>query len=100
MNIETHEIEGKQIAEVTSDTLIINEKEDGLDLLGNLYFQGFDHVIIYKRNITPDFFNLTGLSWPLLEILLNTKVRALEISFLKVIKWGKSISVNHWQKLW
>ncbi|WP_339606616.1 DUF4180 domain-containing protein [uncultured Roseivirga sp.] len=76
MNIETHEIEGKQIAEVTSDTLIINEKEDGLDLLGNLYFQGFDHVIIYKRNITPDFFNLkTGIAGEILQKFSTYRVK-------------------------
>lgn len=76
MNIETHEIEGKQIAEVTYNTLIINKKEDGLDLLGNLYFQGFDHVILHKENITPDFFNLkTGIAGEILQKFSNYRVK-------------------------
>jgi len=29
-----------------------------LDLLGNLYYQDFDKIIIHEKNITPDFFDL------------------------------------------
>lgn len=32
--------------------------DDGLDLLGNLYYQGFDKVIIHEKNIIPGFFDL------------------------------------------
>ena len=32
--------------------------EDGLELLGNLYYQGFDKIIIHEKNITPEFFDL------------------------------------------
>jgi hypothetical protein len=35
MKIETHNIDETKIAEVTSNEIIINNTEDGLDLLGN-----------------------------------------------------------------
>ncbi|WP_338107158.1 DUF4180 domain-containing protein [Empedobacter brevis] len=57
MKIETISINDIKIAEVISeDTIIINTASDGLNLLGNLYYQGFDKIIIHEKNITPDFF--------------------------------------------
>ena len=49
MKIETHNIDDTKIAEVNSDETIINNTEDGLDLLGNLYYQGFDRIIINEN---------------------------------------------------
>ena len=40
-----------------SENIVIANTEDGLDLLGDLYFQDFDKIIIYEKNITPDFLN-------------------------------------------
>ena len=56
MKIEEHNINNILIAEILSEAIIINTSQDGLDLLGNLYYQGFDKVVIHKGNITPDFF--------------------------------------------
>ena len=47
-----------KIAELISDEMIIGSIEDGLDLVGNLFFQGFDRVVIHEKNITPHFFVL------------------------------------------
>ena len=58
MNIQVHKIAGTEIAEIISDEIIIKNIDDGLDVLGNVYYQGFDKVIIYEQNITPDFFDL------------------------------------------
>ena len=41
MEIKTHEIANQKIAEILSDEILLNTLEDGLDLLGNLYYQGF-----------------------------------------------------------
>ncbi len=49
MNIQSHTINNTKIAEVLSDDIIIKSAEDGLNLLGNLYYQQFDKIIIYKR---------------------------------------------------
>ncbi|MDO4780752.1 MAG: DUF4180 domain-containing protein [Bacteroides sp.] len=58
MKIETHNIDNTRIAEIITDKTILKSTEDGLDLLGNLYYQGFDKVVIYEKNISPDFFDL------------------------------------------
>jgi hypothetical protein len=59
MTIELHYIHGKKVAEIVADGVVLSTVESGIDLLGNMYYQGFDHVIIYAQNITPDFFDLT-----------------------------------------
>lgn len=58
MKVETHHLNNLKIAELISEEIIIKSVEDGLQLLGNLYYQGFDKIIIYKQNITPAFFDL------------------------------------------
>ena len=58
MKIETHNTNETKIAEIISDEIILRNTEDGIDLIGNLYYQGFDKVIIYEKNIIPDFFDL------------------------------------------
>jgi len=58
MRIETYNLNEIKIAEITSDEFIIITTEDGLDLLGNLYYQGFDRIVLNEKNITPDFFDL------------------------------------------
>ncbi|MDR6516752.1 DUF4180 domain-containing protein [Chryseobacterium camelliae] len=58
MKIETHLINHLKIAEIITDQVILSTPEEGLDLLGNLYYQGFDGIIIHEQNITPAFFDL------------------------------------------
>lgn len=58
MGIKTHNIEDTKVAEIITDKVILRSTEDGLDLLGNLYYQGFDKIIIHEKNITPEFFDL------------------------------------------
>jgi hypothetical protein len=76
MKIETHDINDTKIAEVISDETIICKTEDRLDLLGNLYYQGFDKIIIYEKNITPDFFDLkNGIADEILQKFSTYRVR-------------------------
>lgn len=56
--IETHNIGNIKVAEIIADKIILTSTEDGLELLGNLYYQGFDKIIIHEKNITPGFFDL------------------------------------------
>ncbi|WP_298473988.1 DUF4180 domain-containing protein [uncultured Maribacter sp.] len=58
MKTKTHEIDNIKIVEISSEQNIINNVEDGLNLLGNIYYQGFDKIIIHQKNIIPDFFEL------------------------------------------
>jgi hypothetical protein len=76
MKIETHDIGNNKIAEVIAEGLLINVSEDGLDLLGNLYYQGFDKIIIHEKNITLDFFDLkNGMAGELLQKFSNYRVQ-------------------------
>lgn len=76
MKIETHDINDTKIAELISEDTIINNIEDGLDLLGNLYYQDFDKIIIYEKNVTPDFFELkNGIAGEILQKFSNYRVR-------------------------
>lgn len=76
MKIETHTINDTKIAEVISEVIIINNIEDGIDLLGNLYYQGFDKIVIHEQNITPDFFDLkSGIAGEILQKFSTYRVR-------------------------
>ncbi|WP_294276966.1 DUF4180 domain-containing protein [uncultured Chryseobacterium sp.] len=58
MKIETYPINNLKIAEIITDEVVLSTPEEGLDFLGNLYYQGFDGIMIHKENITSDFFDL------------------------------------------
>lgn len=76
MKVETHHINDTNIAEVISENIVISSAEDGLDLLGNLYYQGFDKIIIHEKNVTPDFFVLkNGMAGEILQKFSNYRVR-------------------------
>lgn len=76
MIIETHIFNGTKIAEVISAESIISKIEDGLDLLGNLYYQGFDKIVIHEKNITPDFFDLkSGIAGEILQKFSTYRIR-------------------------
>lgn len=68
MKIGIHNINNTKIAEIITDDIVLRTTEDGLDLLGNLYYQGFDKIIINEKNITPDFFDLrNGIAGEILQ---------------------------------
>jgi hypothetical protein len=75
MEIKKHKINTVNIAEVISEDIIIASFRDGLDLLGDLYFQGFDKIILQEKNITSDFFDLkTGIAGEVLQKFSNYRV--------------------------
>ncbi len=76
MKIEVHNRNEVNIAEIKSDDIIIRITEDGLDLLGNIYYQGFDNILINEQNITPDFFDLkNGMAGEILQKFSTYRVR-------------------------
>ncbi|MFN5416856.1 MAG: DUF4180 domain-containing protein [Flavobacteriia bacterium] len=76
MKIKTHQINETKIAELISEDSLINNIEEGLDLLGNLYYQDFDKIIMYDKNITPAFFDLkNGIAGEILQKFSNYRVR-------------------------
>lgn len=76
MTIETHHVKGNKIAEVLATDRVINSIEDGLHLLGELYYQDFDKIIIHEKNITPEFFDLkSGIAGEILQKFSNYRVQ-------------------------
>lgn len=68
MRIELHEVNNIRIAEVITDEVVLKTAGDGLDLLGNVYYQGYDKVILHQKNIIADFFDLkTGIAGEVLQ---------------------------------
>ncbi|MCJ7932220.1 MAG: DUF4180 domain-containing protein [Chryseobacterium sp.] len=75
MLIKSHHINNIKIAEVISDDMIIQSVQDGLDILGDIYYQGFDKVILYEKNITPGFFDLkTKIAGEILQKFSNYRI--------------------------
>jgi hypothetical protein len=76
MKIETHQVNDTRIAEVISTDMVIRTIEDGSDLLGNLYYQDYDKIIVHQENITSEFFDLkTGIAGEILQKFSNYRVR-------------------------
>lgn len=76
MQIEIHERNQVKIAEVSAKEQLISNPEDGLQLLADLYYQDVDRIIIYEKNISPDFFDLkTGIAGEILQKFSNYRVR-------------------------
>ncbi|MFP7655132.1 DUF4180 domain-containing protein [Chryseobacterium proteolyticum] len=75
MELKAHQVNGIKVAEVISDNHVIKSAQDGIDLLGNAYYQGFDKVIIYEKNITPEFFDLkTKIAGDILQKFSNYRM--------------------------
>lgn len=91
MQITIHEINNTRIAEVTSDEIIIKSAQAGLDLLGNIYYQDFDSLILYEKNITPYFFDLkTKIAGDILQKFSNYRIRLALVGDFSQYE-GKSI---------
>lgn len=93
MKIETHNINDTKIAEVVSVNYIINSIEDGLNLLGNLYYQDFDKIMIHEKNIIPEFFDLkSGMAGEILQKFSNYSVRLAIIGDFSIYTTSKSFN--------
>lgn len=87
MQIITHQKTGIQIAEVLSDAILITTAEDGSQLLNDIYYQGFDAIIIKASQLAPDFFELkTGLAGDVLQKFSNRRVRLTIIGDFKDVE--------------
>lgn len=63
------------IAEIIANSVVIKNVEDGTDLVGNIYYQGFDKVILHEKNITPHFFDLsTKIAGEILQKFSNYRI--------------------------
>jgi hypothetical protein len=76
MDFQLNPIPGTRLAEVAADAPLIHSAADGADLLGNVYYGGFDGVILPARVLPPAFFDLkTGLAGEMLQKFSNYRVQ-------------------------
>jgi hypothetical protein len=76
MKLETHIKNNTKIAEIVAEEILINSIEDGAQLLVDVYYQDFDRIILYEKNITPLFFDLkNGIAGEILQKFSNFRVR-------------------------
>jgi hypothetical protein len=73
MNIRTVSKDNANIAVISSDDVIINNAQDALDLMVTVrYDYGCDKIIINKKNITEDFFELkSGIAGEVMQKYIN-----------------------------
>ena len=76
MELKIHQLNTQEIAEVQGTERIIKTVEDGIDLMGNVYYQGYDQMIVYQHQLTPDFFDLsTKVAGEILQKFSTYRVR-------------------------
>ena len=76
MRIEISQINEISIAEIISESIIINSTQDALDIMGNCNYQGSSRIIIHEKNLIPAFFDLkTGIAGDILQKFSTYNVR-------------------------
>lgn len=76
MEIIPHTVSGVKAAEVKSSDLLIEDLQGALDLLGDIYYQGFDMVILRRAHFSSEFFDLKSkLAGDILQKFSNYRMR-------------------------
>ena len=72
MNIDLHQTGNKKIAEIQASGTVIHSTEDAMNLMGDLYYQGYDGLILHEEQITSAFFDLkTKMAGEILQKFSN-----------------------------
>jgi GTPase SAR1 family protein len=89
INVRNHKIADREVAEITSSVICIATAADGLSLLGDLYYQGYQGIILYEENISKDFFNLkSGMAGELLQKFSNFRMRLVIVGDWRLYAQG------------
>jgi hypothetical protein len=63
------------IAEVTAEEIIISEVQDALDIMADCSYQGAEKILLYEKNLHPNFFDLkTKLAGDILQKFSNYRM--------------------------
>ena len=78
MKFIEHELTESKAIEIVSDEVLINSEQDALDLLADIgYLHDSGKIIIYRKNLCDDFFNLsTGIAGSIMQKFSNYRVQA------------------------
>lgn len=76
MKTEFYPSNGSDIAEITSDEILIRTTQDALDLMANCGYQGAGKIILHQKNFVPAFFDLkTGIAGDILQKFSNYRAQ-------------------------
>jgi hypothetical protein len=87
MNIKIHEVGGTRVAEMLSAGVIIRTSRDAADIVGELMSAGLERLILYERNVAPEFWQLgTGLAGEVLQKFTNYRIRTVFVGSFEKLK--------------
>lgn len=76
MEINEFSTDNGRIAEIFSKEVLIQDVESSLDLIGNIYYQGYDAMILREEHLVASFFDLkTKLAGEVLQKFSNYRMR-------------------------
>lgn len=76
VEIIPHTLRGIKAAEIKSAKTLIIELQNALDLLGDVYYQGYDMMILHREHFSPEFFDLKSkLAGDILQKFSNYHMR-------------------------
>ncbi len=87
MNIAIVEVNRQQVAEVLSDKVVVNTTQDALNLMADARHQEADGILLYEKNLVPEFFDLkTGVAGEILQKYTNYEMKLVIVGELKNIR--------------
>lgn len=76
MEIKVDEKGNSKVAMISSDSIIIQNVNDALDLIANIGYNGCEKMLLRKEHLTEEFFDLkTGLAGEILQKYTNYKMK-------------------------
>lgn len=81
MELIEHPCNGGLAVEISSDTVVIRDEQEALDLMANVaYLLDSRKIIVHKENLGEEFFNLSsGLAGGILQKFSNYRVRLVVV---------------------
>jgi len=76
MNIIEYLVNQKRVAVIASDSLVIHDVGSGTDFIGEIYYLGYEGVILKREHLVAEFFDLkTKLAGEILQKFSNYRVK-------------------------
>ncbi len=76
MQLNLFEVNGHKIVEVESERVVIKDTRDALDLMADAQYKDATSILLYEKNLKPDFFDLkTGMAGEILQKYTNYRMR-------------------------
>ncbi|MGO1243282.1 MAG: DUF4180 domain-containing protein [Sphingobacterium sp.] len=92
MEIIEHKINLIKVAELRSMEEIISNLEDAMQIMGDIYYQGYDAIVLHESSITPIFFELKSkMAGEILQKFSNYRMRLVILGDWTAIS-SKSLS--------